>query len=62
MAALQLWLIIADVQCGVVHGITKEESMKLREVKSRMRVTAQELEPEAMRRAVSYLSRHIKAK
>ena len=59
-AALYRWLKIADVQDGVVPGVTKEESAELREAKKRIRLLEQEAE--VMRRAVAYLSRDINPK
>ena len=59
-AALHRWLKIADVQDGVVPGVTKQEFVELREANRRLRLLEQEVE--VMRRAVAYRSRDVNPK
>lgn len=54
------WLKIADAQDGVVPGVTKEESTKVRGAKKSIHLL--EHVAEVMRRALAYLSREIDPK
>jgi transposase len=59
-SCLHRWLKLADVDDGVLPGVTSSESAELREVKKRNRVLEQE--NEILRRAAAYFAREISPK
>ena len=54
-ACLHRWLKLADVEDGVVAGVTSAEAAELREAKKRIRVLEQE--NEILRRAAAFFAR-----
>jgi transposase-like protein len=59
-SCLNNWLRVADVEDGKRPGVTREESVELRELRKRNRLLEQE--NEVLRRAAAYLARDINPK
>jgi transposase len=59
-SCLQRWLKLADIEDGNRPGLSKEDTVELRELKKRNRLLEQE--NEILRRAAAYLSRDINPK
>jgi len=59
-SCLNNWLRSADVEDGKRPGVTREESVELREARKRIRLLEQE--NEVLRRAAAYLARDINPK
>ena len=53
--SLRRWMRASDVENGVRDGVTKAESVELRELKKRNRLLEQEIE--VLRRAAAYFAR-----
>ena len=59
-SCLQRWLKLADIEDGNGPGLSKEDTVELRELKKRNRLLEQE--NEILRRAAAYFAREISPK
>lgn len=59
-ATVHNWLKRTDIEDGIRPGVTKVESVEMREAKKRIRLLEQEIE--ILRRAAAYFAKHLPQK